>query len=111
VHSELDPAPGWWVEPGQTDIFAFVALGFVFFLVYLVFYAYAAFDRYAEHKSTLGPLKTTVPTLLVIALAYEVFPPLDHFSILLPLALIATALARDMMLWWNPEREEEHHHG
>ena len=107
--AEIDPAPAWWVAPGQTDVLAFLALAFVFLVIYLIFYTYAAFDRYAEHKSALGPLKTTVPTLLAIALAYEVFPPLGHFSILLPLALIAAALARDMMLWWTPDREGHSH--
>jgi hypothetical protein len=55
------------------------------------------------------PLKTTVPTLLTVALAYEVFPPLSHFSVLLPAALMAAALARDFMLWWAPKNERSHH--
>lgn len=101
----MNPAPVWWVAPGQTDVFAYAALGFFFLVIFLVIYLYAAFDRYAEHKSAAGPLRTTVPTLLTIALAYEVFPPISHFSILLPLALIVAALARDMMLWWYPEHE------
>ena len=103
------PAPAWWTAPGDTDVFAFAALAFVFLIIFLVIYFYAAFDRYAEHKATGTPLKTTVPTLLAIALAYEVFPPLGHFSLLLPLALIVGAVARDMMLWWKPGHEGEHH--
>ena len=58
-----------------------------------------------ERQNEGTPLKTTIPTLLMIAFAYEIFPPLSHFSILLPLALIATALARDLMLWFEPRKQ------
>ncbi len=44
--------------------------------------------------------------MLTVALAYEVMPALSHFSILLPTALILTAIARDFMLWWNPKMQE-----
>ena len=44
--------------------------------------------------------------MLTIALAFEIMPALSHFSILLPTALILTAIARDFMLWWRPEDEE-----
>ncbi|UWQ93893.1 hypothetical protein K3727_22840 (plasmid) [Rhodobacteraceae bacterium M382] len=102
--------PGWWTAPGETDTFAFVALAFVFLIVFLVIHLYARFDQHAEHKSEMTPLKTTIPTLLTVALAYEVLPPLSHFSVLLPLALISAALARDLMVWLKPEHEHAHEH-
>jgi len=95
----------WWVPPGETDTTAYAALFLLFLLVFVVFHFYARFDRYAEHHNEGTPLKTTVPMLLMIAFAYEIFPPLRHFSILLPIALIATALARDLMLWFEPRKE------
>ena len=95
----------WWTPPGETDTTAYAALILLFLLVFAVFHFYARFDRYAEQHNEGTPLKTTVPTLLMIAFAYEIFPPLSHFSILLPLALIATALARDLMLWFEPRKE------
>ncbi len=97
--SAESPAPAWWTAPGETDTFAYVGLVVFLLFVLLLLHLYARFDRYAEHRSADTPLRTTVPTLLTIALAFEVFPPLSHFSILLPLALIAAALARDFMLW------------
>ena len=95
----------WWVAPGETDTAAFAALFLLFLIVFAVFHFYARFDRYAERHNEGTPLKTTVPMLLMIAFAYEIFPPLSHFSILLPVALIATALARDLMLWFEPRKE------
>ncbi|ODR98961.1 hypothetical protein AUC68_07315 [Methyloceanibacter methanicus] len=95
----------WWTPPGQTDTTAFAALILLFLLIFAVFHFYARFDRFAEEHNEGTPLKTTIPTLLMIAFAYEIFPPLSHFSILLPLALIATALARDLMLWFEPRKE------
>ena len=95
----------WWTPPGETDGTAFMALILLFLLIFAVFHFYARFDRFAEHHNEGTPLKTTVPTLLMIAFAYEIFPPIRHFSILLPLALIATALARDLMLWFEPMKE------
>lgn len=95
----------WWVAPGETDTAAFAALFLLFLIVFAVFHFYARFDRYAERHNEGTPLKTTVPMLLMIAFAYEIFPPLSHFSILLPIALIATALARDLMLWFEPRKE------
>jgi hypothetical protein len=41
---------------------------------------YSAFDRWAEHQSQGTPLAKTIPTLLTIALLYEMFP-LGHFNI------------------------------
>jgi len=95
----------WWTPPGETDLTAYAALILLFLLIFAVFHFYARFDRFAEEHNEGTPLKTTVPTLLMIAFAYEIFPPLSHFSILLPLALIATALARDLMLWFEPRKE------
>lgn len=95
----------WWAPPGETDSTAFSALILVFLLLFAVFHLYARFDRFAEKHNEGTPLQTTIPMLLLIAFAYEIFPPLSHFSILLPLALIATALARDLMLWFEPMKE------
>ena len=95
----------WWTPPGETDGTAFMALTLLFLLLFGVFHLYARFDKFAEHHNEGTPLKTTIPTLLMIAFAYEIFPPIRHFSILLPLALIATALARDLMLWFEPMKE------
>lgn len=66
---------------------------------------YVRFDRYAERHDEGTPLKTTIPMLLMTVFAYESFPPLSHLSILLPLALIATAFARDLTLWFEPRKE------
>lgn len=95
----------WWTPPGETDGTAFSALILVFLLLLGVFHLYARFDRFAERHNEGTPLKTTIPMLLMIAFAYEIFPPLSHFSILLPLSLIVTALARDLMLWFEPAKE------
>ncbi len=103
----LSPSPHWWAAPGSSDFLAWVALVLVLGGLFLVMYLYAVFDRYAERKSQATPLKTTIPTLLLIAFAYEILPPLAHFSYLLPLALIAAAFARDVMLWWSPQHIAE----
>lgn len=95
----------WWTPPGETDSTAFSALILLFLLIFAVFHFYARFDRFAEKHNEGTPLQTTIPMLLMIAFAYEIFPPLSHFSMLLPLALIATALARDLMLWFEPQKE------
>lgn len=95
----------WWTPPGETDTTAYSALILLFLLLFAVFHFYARFDRFAEHHNEGTPLKTTIPMLLMVAFAYEIFPPLSHFSILLPLSLIATALARDLMLWFEPMKE------
>ncbi len=62
--------------------------------LYGIVYLYAAFDRWAEHHAKETPLAKTIPTLLLIALLYEIFP-LDHFHVLLPLSAILVALAAD----------------
>lgn len=97
--------PRWWVAPGQTDDYAWVGLVVFFLAILLVVHLYARFDRYTEHKSIGTPLRTTIPMMLTVALAYELMPALSHFSILLPAALILTAIARDFMLWWRPAKE------
>ena len=97
--SAHSPAPGWWAMPGEVDFLAIVSVGLLLLVVLGVIHLYARFDRYAEHKSADTPLRTTVPTLLVVALAYEILPPLSHFSLLLPAALILAALARDLMIF------------
>ncbi len=86
--------PNWWVAPGDGDFMAFVAIIIMIALLYLIVYLYAAFDRWAEHKSKGTPLAKTIPTLLAIALLYEIFP-LDHFHVLLPVAAILLALIAD----------------
>jgi hypothetical protein len=55
---------------------------------------YAAFDRWAAHQSKGTPLAKTIPTMLTMALLYEVFR-LDHFKILLPRSAILIALIAD----------------
>ncbi len=98
--------PRWWVAPGQSDDYAWVGLIIFFLIILLVAHLYARFDRYTEHKATGTPLRTTIPAMLTVALAYELMPALGHFSILLPGALLLTAIARDFMLWWRPLNEE-----
>lgn len=90
------PDPIWWVAPGDTDWFAWAGILTIAAAVYLVVTLYAKFDQWAEHKSEGTPLGKTIPTLLTIALLYEVFP-LDHFSILLPLTAILIAVMADWM--------------
>ncbi len=86
--------PHWFVEPGEVDTFAWLALGLLFLAIYGLVTLYAAFDRWAEHKSAGTPLAKTIPTLLTIALLYEIFP-IDHFSVLLPISAILIALMAD----------------
>lgn len=102
----LPPAPDWWVMPNTSDWYSTVALICLFLGVWGLVHLYARFDRHAEAKAEGTPLRTTIPTLLTIALAYELLPMLDHFSMLLPLTLILTAIARDFMMWWKPDHEE-----
>ncbi|MGI9352190.1 MAG: hypothetical protein ACR2O3_11550 [Rhizobiaceae bacterium] len=93
-HGDLTPA--WAVTPNDTDLLAWGALVTIGLAVYLIMYLYAKFDRWAEHKSEGTPLAKTIPTLLAIALLYEIFP-LDHFNILLPLSAILLAVLADWM--------------
>ena len=98
-----DPPPISWAKPGETDQFAMYGLLTLMFIVFVVIYIYAIFDRFAEHRGLNTPLRTTIPTMLTIGLAYDLLPPLEGFSILLPAALIVAALARDVALWIKPE--------
>lgn len=87
-------SPSWFVAPGDADTMAWVALVILFLGLYGIVTLYAAFDRWAEHQSQGTPLARTIPTLLTIALLYEIFP-LGHFHILLPLSAILIALMMD----------------
>ncbi len=86
--------PSWFTAVGENDHLAWVALALVCLAIYGIVTLYAAFDRWAEHKSAGTPLAKTIPTLLAIALLYEVFP-LEHFHIFLPLTAILIALMAD----------------
>ncbi len=86
--------PSWFVAPGESDSFAWLSLAFLLLAIYGVVVLYAAFDRWAEHQSKGTPLAKTIPTMLTIALLYEIFP-LGHFNILLPLSAILIALMAD----------------
>lgn len=91
----IPPAPIWWTAPGDIDWFAWVGAITLFLIILGVIHLYARFDRWAEDKSHGTPLATTIPTLLTVALLYELFP-LGHFSILLPLSAIALAVMKDV---------------
>lgn len=99
-----DPAPLSWTDPGATDSFAIYGLITLGLIVFLVVYLYAVFDRYAERKGEGSPLRTTIPTMLTVGLAYDLLPPLEGISFLLPLSLIAAAAARDVLLWSSETR-------
>lgn len=86
--------PNWFVAPGEGDMLAWLALALIFLALYAVVTLYAAFDRWAEHRAKGTPLAKTIPTLLTIALLYEIFP-LGHFNILLPISAILIALMAD----------------
>lgn len=86
--------PSWFTAVGESDHLAWVALALVALAIYGIITLYAAFDRWAEHKSAGTPLAKTIPTLLGIALLYEVFP-LEHFHVFLPLTAILIALMAD----------------
>lgn len=87
-------SPSWFVAPGEGDSLAWVSLIFIGLALYGLVSLYAAFDRWAEHQSKGTPLAKTIPTMLTIALLYEIFP-LGHFNILLPLSAILIALMAD----------------
>ncbi len=87
-------SPSWFVSPGEGDSLAWVTLVLIFLAIYGVITLYAAFDRWAEHQAKGTPLAKTIPTLLTIALLYEIFP-LGHFNILLPISAILIALMAD----------------
>lgn len=86
--------PSWFVAPGDGDMLAWISFGILCLAIYGIVTLYAAFDRWAEHQSKGTPLAKTIPTLLLLALLYELFP-LDHFSLFLPLCAILLALMAD----------------
>jgi hypothetical protein len=92
----LSPPPFWAVSPYDTDWLAWAAIAIIGIAVYFVLTLYAKFDQWAEHKSEGTPLAKTIPTMLTIALLYEIFP-LDHFNILLPLSALLLAVMADWM--------------
>jgi hypothetical protein len=94
IEDGLGHSPSWFTAPGSTDTLAWVALVLICLGLYGLVTLYAAFDRWAEHKSKGTPLAKTIPTLLAIALLYEIFP-LDHFHVLLPVSAILLALMAD----------------
>lgn len=102
--STLDPAPLSWTAPGTTDNFAIYGLITLMLVIFLVIYLYAVFDRYAERKGEGSPLRTTIPTMLTVGLAYDLLPPLEGVNFLLPLSLIAAAATRDVVLWIDETR-------
>lgn len=91
---EAHGAPGWFVAPDGFDYLSWITFVFLCLALYGLVVLYAAFDRWAEHRSKGTPLAKTIPTLLAIALLYEIFP-LGHFNILLPLSAILIALMAD----------------
>lgn len=92
THGHSDP--GWFVPPDAFDQLSWVILILLALAIYGLVSLYAAFDRWAEQQSHGTPLAKTIPTLLTIALLYEIFP-LAHFNILLPVAAILIALMAD----------------
>lgn len=86
--------PSWFVAPDSADILAWVTLVIVALALYGIVTLYAVFDRWAEHRSKGTPLAKTIPTMLTIALLYEIFP-LGHFHVLLPISAILIALMAD----------------
>ncbi|WP_299603617.1 hypothetical protein [uncultured Tateyamaria sp.] len=97
-------SPSWFVAPGEGDSLAWISLIFIALALYGLVSLYAAFDRWAEHQSKGTPLAKTIPTMLTIALLYEIFP-LGHFNILLPLSAILIALMADWSRF-NLRRDE-----
>ncbi|MFM9616208.1 hypothetical protein ACKI18_47455, partial [Streptomyces niveiscabiei] len=56
--------PSWFTASGNTDMLAWVALALICLALYGIVTLYAAFDRWAEHRSKGTPLAKTIPTLL-----------------------------------------------
>jgi high-affinity K+ transport system ATPase subunit B len=101
--------PGWFATPGEGDSLAWVSLVLLIAVTYVLVTLYAAFDRWAEHQSHGTPLAKTIPTMLTVALLYELFP-LGHFNILLPISAILIALMADVArfnLWGAGARTPE----
>jgi hypothetical protein len=98
-------SPSWFTAPGETDILAWVALALICLALYGIVTLYGAFDRWAEHRAKGTPLAKTIPTLLIIALLYEIFP-LEHFHIFLPLTAVLIALMADWSRFHMPDTRE-----
>ncbi|WP_199224864.1 hypothetical protein [Falsochrobactrum shanghaiense] len=98
-------SPSWFTAPGDTDMLAWVALTLICLALYGIVTLYAVFDRWAEHRSKGTPLAKTIPTLLTIALLYEIFP-LEHFHVFLPLTAILLALLADWSRFHLPSVQE-----
>lgn len=98
-------SPSWFTAPGDTDMLAWVALALICLALYGIVTLYAVFDRWAEHRSKGTPLAKTIPTLLTIALLYEIFP-LEHFHVFLPLTAILLALLADWSRFHLPSIHE-----
>ncbi|MEM1236639.1 MAG: hypothetical protein AAGI10_06685 [Pseudomonadota bacterium] len=99
--------PTWFVPPGESDFLVIVVLVIVLGGLYGIVYLYAAFDRWADHRAQGTPLAKTIPTLLAIALIYEIFP-VDHFHPFLPLTAILVALMADWSRYnLNPHPKPE----
>ncbi|MEL6451258.1 MAG: hypothetical protein AAFQ19_08345 [Pseudomonadota bacterium] len=92
--TETHSSPSWFVAPDSGDFLAWFSLILLAAALFGLVTLYAAFDRWAERQSEGTPLAKTIPTLLTIALLYEVFP-LGHFNILLPITAILIALMAD----------------
>ena len=84
---------------------AWVGLILICVALYGIVTLYAVFDRWAEHRSKGTPLAKTIPTLLTIALLYEIFP-LEHFHVFLPLTAILLALLADWSRFHLPNIHE-----
>ena len=95
-------SPSWFTAPGESDTLAWVALGIICLALYGIVTLYGAFDRWAEHRSKGTPLAKTIPTLLIIALLYEIFP-LEHFHVFLPLTAVLLALMADWSRFHLPK--------
>jgi hypothetical protein len=106
----VNHSPVWFTGPGDSDILAWVALALICFALYGIVTLYAAFDRWAEHRAQGTPLAKTIPTLLVIALIYEIFP-VEHFHILLPISAILLALMADWSRFHLPSIEKANPEG
>lgn len=98
-------SPSWFTTPGDTDTLAWIALAFICLAIYGIVTLYAVFDRWAEHRSKGTPLAKTIPTLLLIALLYEIFP-VEHFHVFLPLTAILLALMADWSRFHVPSIRE-----
>ncbi|MEI6099585.1 MAG: hypothetical protein WCS20_15090 [Alphaproteobacteria bacterium] len=103
-------APSWFVPPDGFDLLSWIVLGLLCLVVFGIVNLYAAFDRWAEHRARGTPLARTIPTMLAIALLYELFP-LDHFNILLPITAILIALMADWARFNSPSTRHHAQHG